>query len=170
MSVIIRPIAPEDNAIVGQIIRTVMPEFGAGGEGFAIHDDEVDDMFSAYHQPGSAYFLCEEEGKVLGGAGIGPLSGGDAGICELRKMYLLPEGRGRGLGQELLTRCIETARRLGYSHCYVETFNTMTTAMAMYERNNFLRIPGPLGNTGHFACDCFYLLDLHRVDIAGKGV
>lgn len=81
-------------------------------------------------------------------------------MCELKKMYFLPEGRNRGLGHKLLMRCVNSARQRGYNYCYLETFNTMTGAMKLYERNGFKRIPAPLGNTGHFACDIFYLLEL----------
>jgi putative acetyltransferase len=154
MHPVVRQIRIEDNPAVARLIRTVMPEFGAGGQGFAIHDKEVDDMFTSYQRTGCAYFVCEENGKIIGGAGIGTLPGAPADTCELKKMYFLPEGRGRGLGQKLLETCLETAR---------ETFNTMTSAMRLYERNGFEKIPGPLGNTGHFACDRFYLLKLGRI-------
>lgn len=137
-----------------------MPEFGAGGAGFAIHDKEVDDMYAAYHHDGTAYFVCEVNERLVGGGGIGPLAGGDARTCELKKMYFLPEGRGKGLGQKLLTACLEEARSMAYEYCYLETFNTMKGAMKVYERNRFQKIDGPMGNTGHFACDVFYLLKL----------
>ena len=137
-----------------------MPEFGASGQGFAIHDKEVDDMYEAYAHERSAYLVCDVGGRLVGGGGIGPLQGGDARICELKKMYFLSEARGRGLGQKLLGQCLEEARNRGYSQCYLETFNTMKGAMRLYERNGFKKIDGPMGNTGHFACDTFYLLQL----------
>lgn len=158
---LIREITLKDNETVAAVIRKVMPEFGAGGPGFAIHDREVDDMYAAYNNEKSAYFVCEDAGKILGGGGVGPLTGGPADTCELKKMYFLPEGRGKGLGQLLLSRCIESAKDLGYAKCYLETFNTMKGAMKLYEKNHFERIKGPLGRTGHFACDTFYLLELH---------
>jgi putative acetyltransferase len=157
---VIRKINPNDNESVARIIRTVMPEFGAGGQGFAIHDPEVDDMYAAYNNNRSAYFVCDDAGRILGGGGIGRLVGGPDGICELKKMYFLPEGRGKGLGQLLLSRCLESARELGYTTCYLETFNTMKSAMKLYANNQFKPIQGALGQTGHFACDTFYLLDL----------
>ena len=156
----VRKITSTDNSAIANIIRTVMPEFGASGQGFAIHDREVDDMFSAYNSTGAAYFVCEEEGKLIGGGGIGPLLGGPEDTCELKKMYFLQEGRGRGLGHILLSKCLESARTLGYRYCYLETFNTMKAGMRLYERSGFERIPAPLGNTGHFACDVFYRLRL----------
>lgn len=160
MTNLIRRIRVEDNHAVASIIRTVMPEFGAGGAGFAIHDKEVDDMFSAYSGKRSAYFVCELEGRIVGGGGIAQLEGADPKICELKKMYFLQDGRGKGLGEQLLNNCLTFAKDAGYSQCYLETFNTMNKAMALYERMGFDVILGPMGNTGHFACDVFYLKNL----------
>jgi len=157
---IVRSIQPTDNPAIRNVIRTVMPEFGASGQGFAIHDAEVEDMYSAYSQDRHAYFVFEEDGKILGGGGIGPLKGGDPDTCELKKMYFLSEGRGKGLGQKVLNACLDAARNLGYKTCYLETFNTMNQAMKLYERNGFQKIGGPCGNTGHFACDKFYQREL----------
>lgn len=160
MTTIIRPIVAADNVAMAAIIRKVMPEFGAGGQGFAIHDNEVDRMSDAYQQPRCAYFVCEVDGMVLGGGGVAPLQDGNADTCELKKMYFLAEARGMGLGQSLLTQCLAAARDFEFTYCYLETFNTMAQAMKLYERNGFKRIPGPMGNTGHFACDTFYRLAL----------
>lgn len=152
----VRKIVPADSPAMARIIRTVMPEFGAGGAGFAIHDREVDDMYRAYQSPGATYFVCEVDGEIVGGGGVAQLQGGDSDTCELKKMYFLPQARGKGSGQAVLTRCLEAAKDLGYAFCYLETFNTMHQAMKLYERNGFEKIAGPLGNTGHFACDIFY--------------
>ncbi|MFZ2904777.1 MAG: GNAT family N-acetyltransferase [Cyclobacteriaceae bacterium] len=152
----VRRLEQKDNPAVRDIIRTVMPEFGASGKGFAIHDSEVDHMYETYTLPRSAYFVWEENGKILGGGGVAPLQGGDADTCELKKMYFLPEGRGKGLGQSILAECLKAAKALGFTYCYLETFNTMNLAMKLYERNGFEKIPGPCGSTGHFACDVFY--------------
>ena len=156
MVYVIRPIMKEDNKQVASIIRKVMPEFGASGPGFAIHDKEVDDIFSYYHHTRAAYFVCDRKSTIVGGGGVAPLEGGDPRICELKKMYFLPSDRGKGLGQRVLDECLQAARKIGFEYCYLETFNTMKSAMKLYEKNGFKRIPGPLGNTGHFACDIFY--------------
>ena len=156
----VRLILPEDNPAVASIIRTVMPEFGASGKGFAIHDPEVDHMYEAYSLGRAAYHVFVTEQRIVGGGGIAQLQGGDDGTCELKKMYFLPEARGKGMGQKVLAACIASARRFGYKTCYLETFNTMTLAMRLYEKSGFKKIPGPLGNTGHFACDTFYKLVL----------
>jgi putative acetyltransferase len=145
---------------VAAIIRTVMPEFGAKGCGFAINDPEVDWMHRAYAAPRSAYFVVEREGVVQGGGGIAPLQGGDPDTCELRKMYFLPALRGLGAGGVLMARCLDAARGFGFRRCYLETLTGMDAAMKLYARSGFRRIDGPLGATGHGGCNTFYLRDL----------
>ena len=142
------------------VIRAVMPEFGAIGDGFAINDPEVDWMSRAYAQPRSAYFVVERDAIVLGGGGVAPLSGGDDATCELRKMYFLPQARGLGAGGAMMARCLQAARDFDFHRCYLETLCGMDAAMRLYERSGFVRIPAPLGDTGHGGCNTFYVLDL----------
>lgn len=156
----IRPIRADDDLRVAEIIRTVMPEFGATGAGFAINDPEVDWMHKAYSAPRSAYFVVERGGRVVGGGGVAPLEGGDASVCELRKMYFLPEARGLGAGAAMMEACLEAARGFGFTRCYLETLRGMDAAMKLYEKSGFAKIPGPLGATGHGGCNTFYLRDL----------
>ncbi len=155
----IRQIQPEDNPGVANVIRAVMPEFGASGEGFAIHDPEVDNMFESY-QNKAAYFVLEENGKIIGGGGIAPLAGGPENYCELKKMYFLPEARGKGMGTTMLNLCLDAARQWGYTHCYLETFKTMEKAISVYHHFGFSPLDGPKGNTGHFSCTHFFELEL----------
>jgi putative acetyltransferase len=157
----IRAISPQDNPRVAHIIRTVMPEFGASGEGFAIHDPEVDTMYENFQQPRSAYFVVEWNGEVVAGGGVAPLKGDDPKVCELQKMYMLPEARGKGIGNQLLNHCLDTAQKLGYTQCYLETFETMHQAMHLYRKNGFQPIAGAMGCTGHFACNKFFLKNLN---------
>jgi putative acetyltransferase len=160
MSYAIRPIEPRDDSAVASIIRAVMPEFGADGPGFAIHDAEVDAMSAAYARPRCAYFVIEVDGKVCGGAGIAPLDDGDDDLCELRKMYFLPALRGLGAGRAVIERCLASARALGFRRCYIETLTGMDAAQKLYLGNGFRRIDHALGNTGHHSCDRFYLREL----------
>lgn len=160
MNFTIRPIVSADDAAVAHIIRTVMPEFGADGPGFAIHDAEVSTMSSAYAAPGCAYFVVESEGRVLGGGGVAPLPNADSDICELRKMYFLPELRGQGAGSAMMQRCLDAARSLGYKRCYLETLTGMDDAKRLYRKSGFTTIPQALGATGHFSCDSFFIRDL----------
>jgi len=159
VSFAIRSIAAADNAAIAAIIRNVMPEFGADGPGFAIHDAEVEDMHAAYARSGCAYFVVELDGTISGGGGIAPLDG-EPDVCELRKMYFLPQLRGRGAGEALIRMCLHAARSLGYRKCYLETLTGMDTAQKLYAKHGFVALCAPLGKTGHFGCNRFYLLDL----------
>jgi putative acetyltransferase len=159
MNFSIRPIQACDDAAVAAIIRAVMPEFGADGPGFAIHDAEVDAMHAAYARAGCAYFVVQGDGRVCGGGGVAPLDR-HAGVCELRKMYFLPALRGLGAGDALMRTCLDAARDLGYRQCYLETLTGMDAAQRLYAKHGFARIPQALGNTGHFGCNRFYLLEL----------
>lgn len=157
---VIRPILASDDAAMASVIRSVMPEFGASGDGFAINDPEVDWMSRAYSAPRSAYLVVEHDGRVAGGGGVAPLTGGDPETCELRKMYFLPGLRGIGAGHALMERCLQQARAYGFRRCYLETLTGMDAAMRLYERSGFHRIDAPMGDTGHGGCNTFYLQDL----------
>jgi putative acetyltransferase len=120
----------------------------------------VDSMHAAYSRARSAYFVVERNGAIIGGAGVAPLEGGEADVCELRKMYFLPEARGIGAGSRILQRCLDAARGLDFKRCYLETLTGMDAAQALYRKHGFITLDAPMGGTGHFGCDCFYILEL----------
>ena len=157
---LLRPITAADDAAMAHVIRTVMPEFGASGPGFALGDPVVDFMSAAHTVPGAAYFVLEHEGRVVGGGGIAGLPGAETDVCELRKMYFLPECRGQGQGRRMLQQCLDAARQMGYRRCYLETLTGMDAAQHLYAEAGFKPLCGPLGATGHFACDRYFALDL----------
>jgi len=157
----IRLIRREDDPAVAAIIRTVMPEFGAKGPGFAINDPEVDGMHDAYAGGRARYFVVEDaEGVVVGGGGVAPLAGADESVCELRKMYFLTSARGRGVGKALLTKCLGEAKALGYRTMYLETLRGMDAAQHLYRTFGFSPLAGPMGCTGHFSCDTYFAKEL----------
>lgn len=156
----IRPIEQSDDPAIAGVIRDVMTEFGAVGEGYSIVDPEVDEMTAAYAGPDAAYFVAHLDGSLVGGAGIALLADGPPGVCELKKMYLLREARGHGLGRRLMERCLAAAREAGYLRCYLETLEHMSEARRLYEINGFVPLDTPLGNTGHCGCNGWYIRDL----------
>ena len=157
----IRPIEARDDRAVAQIIRAEMTEHGASGAGFAIHDPEVACMSEAYARDGGAqYFVLDDDGTIVGGAGFGALAGGPPGTCELRKMYLLPATRGLGVGRRLLVHTLLAARDAGYTRCYLETMATMHRARALYAAVGFAPLPAHEGATGHHGCDAWYARSL----------
>lgn len=156
----IRPLRKQDNPQVARVIREVMTEFKAVGDGYSINDPEVDDMFANYRDGRSCYFVIVRQDQVMGGGGIGPLRGGDKSTCELRKMFFRPEARGFGLGKRLLMQLMDEARDRKYKRCYLETLERMTQANELYRRNGFVPLDQPLGKTGHCSCDRWYVYQL----------
>ena len=156
----IRPVVAADNADLAAVIRSVISEVGVTGPGSSIRDPEVDDMAAAYTGPRTAYYVVTGDDGVVGGGGVGPLAGGPPDTCELRKMYLRPDARGHGLGRALLERCLAAAAAFGYARMYLETLQAMQDARRLYERNGFRAVGTPLGHTGHFGCDAWFVRDL----------
>ena len=102
---LIRPINESDNKFLSVLLREVLIEMQIPKKGSAYEDPELDNMFSTYQLPRSKYFVVEERGAILGGAGISPLKGGDKDICELQKMYFHKSLRGRGIGDKMIEIC-----------------------------------------------------------------
>jgi putative acetyltransferase len=160
-AVTMRAIAKRDEPAVGRLIRTVWQEFSAVGPGYPISDGELDRVFEDHRPPRAGYFVLEDEGgRLVGGGGFGPLAGADAGTCEVRKMYFLPEVRGLGLGRELLGAILDAARAAGYRVAYLETLARMVAARALYASFGFEQLAAPRGATGHFGCDAWYAKQL----------
>lgn len=136
---VFRRIEPQDIEQVAKLIRVVMTEFGCVGEGYSINDPEIDNMHQAYSREGSAFYVIEENGKVLGCGGIAPLEGADGQTCELRKMYFYPALRGKGWGKRMLVKCLESASEMGYKRCYLETVERMEQAVALYQKMGFVK-------------------------------
>ena len=159
-SFIIREIQKKDNPAIAAIVRDVLMEMGAPKVGTAYADPYLDTLFEVYAIPKSIYFVIEKDGKIIGGAGVMQLDNSDENICELQKMYLLPEGRGLGLGKSLIDNCIEKATEFGFESCYIETMTYMEDAQKLYKKVGFYNLDKQLGNTGHSSCQVWMLKKL----------
>lgn len=158
---LIRQVQKEDNGALTDIIIDSLAEFGATGEGFACNDAETQAMYEAYQESGRVYYVLEKlngntKPLLVGGGGIAPLKD-SADICEFVKMYFLPEVRGLGMGRKMLELCISEAKNMGYKQMYLETLEQMYAARALYEKFDFKQIESPIGCTGHYSCDIFYM-------------
>jgi len=140
------------------IIKRVGAEYGAVGEGYGPSDPEVEAMSQFYHDKmGSRYFVAMVDGVIVGGGGIAAFDSDIAKVCELRKLFLLPESRGGGLGTQLLQACLLYAQSKGYEHCYLDTLSSMQAAITLYEKQGFVHLEQPLQGTIHGACDVWML-------------
>ena len=157
MTYTIRSIEPKDNATVEGVIRSCLIEFGADHEGTAWADPDLGRFSEIYSTPGNRYWVAEDEtGEIVGGTGIGRLT--DT-VCELQKMYCLPEARGTGLAGRLMAIALDYARDY-YAQCYLETLDNMTAAQRFYEKHGFTRTEIAPVQTAHFACQVRLIRDL----------
>ena len=148
----IRPLLPEDNPKVAEVIRSVLVEFGVPEKGTAFEDASLDRMYETYQIPRAAYWVVADDSHIWGGGGIAPLEGGDPSICELQKMYFRSELRGQGWGDRLIRKALVRAQDLGFDTCYLETMPYMEAAQHLYWRHGFRYLDQPRGHTGHTAC------------------
>ena len=153
-------VSKEHDAIVCDIIKAVGAEYGAVGEGYGPSDPEVNCMSEHYQdKTNSLYLVALVDGEVVGGCGVATFAG-NTQVCELRKLFLLPQKRGLGLGKALTERCLAYAKSKGYQQCYLDTLSNMQVAIALYERLGFNHLTQPLVGTEHSGCDVWMLKEL----------
>ncbi len=159
-SVVLRRILSDDNQQLAEIIRAALEEFGANHEGTVYYDESTDHLSDLFKVEQSVYFVAVVDRQVVGGGGLFPTSGLPDDTCELVKMYLLSEFRGKGVGRMIIQQCLSQAKSMGYKKVYLESMPELAGALAIYEKFGFEYLDGPLGNTGHFGCEKWMLKSL----------
>lgn len=94
--------------------------------------------------PDGAFVIVREDGRAVAGGGVRRL--GD-GVCEIKRMFVVPEARGRGHGRRLLEALERAAADLGYRRVRLDTAQSMTTALALYRAAGYRSIPDYNGNS-----------------------
>lgn len=156
----IREIQPQDNDQIAAVIREVFISDNFPKTGTAFADNQLDFMFETYDKPNAVYFVVEIGKKIVGGGGISQLENSTENICELQKMYFLKMARGKGIGFQMIQKCLEKATELGYEKCYLETLPEMLTAQYLYKKSGFEYLCEPMGNTGHTTCPVWMINNL----------
>ncbi len=159
-NIVIREITQADDAQLAAVIRSVFVELDAPKVGTAYEDTALDIMTETYNKPKKAYFVVVNDKKIIGGCGIAPLEGAEASICELQKMYFLPEARGIGVGSEMIDICLNKAKEFGFKSCYLETLPFMVGAQKLYKKVGFEPLQTSMGSTGHYSCNVWMLKQL----------
>lgn len=176
----IRPIAREDEPVIAAIIRSVLEESHLDVPGTAYFDPELDYMYDYYQKlVDSAYRVVEDHGHLVGGVGLGLLSGSlelpfkghselsaekatkVVKVGELQKLYLLPEARGKGYSRRLMDTVTAFAVEMGYDFLYLETIRRLETAIVLYEKLGYRFLYEPLLPGDHILMDTFMMKDLN---------
>jgi GNAT superfamily N-acetyltransferase len=97
-----------------------------------------------FRPPGGTFLVgYDEEGRAVCGGGVKRLG---AGLGEIKRMYVVPEARGRGLARELLVALEDAARALGYARVRLDTGPKQPRAEALYRSAGYREIADYNGN------------------------
>lgn len=103
-------------------------------------EDELAALPGRYAPPGGRIFLARalDGGRVLGCVALRGLPEVGEGVCELKRMYVVPGARRGGIGRALVDRVVSAAREFGYRTMKLDTSSTMAEAQRLYERMGFV--------------------------------
>lgn len=104
---------------------------------FQDFEHEIASLEVEYGRPAGAFLLAERNGQYVGCGGFRRWSDE---ICEMKRLFVRPAGRGAGLGREIAVRLIDEARSRGYRFMRLDTLPTMTAARQMYAALGFHEI------------------------------
>lgn len=109
---------------------------------FQAYEAEVNGLPGEYAPPGGALLLAWKDGRPVACVALHEVRSERPGrrVCEMKRLYALPEARGLGLGRALAERIIEEARRIGYDAMRLDTLPVMREAIALYAAMGFREI------------------------------
>jgi len=130
--------SPQELASIRTLFREYQAFLGIDLEfqGFA---RELAALPGEYGPPQGALLLAREGREVLGCGALRPLTASGAGICEMKRLYVRPAGRGLGVGRKIAVRLIERAAALGYAAMVLDTLAHLTSAIRLYQSLGFER-------------------------------
>ncbi len=134
--ILIRAATNQDSERIIALVFGVLSEYGLPPDPGS-KDADLKDIEGSYIRAGGVFEVIEDRaGNLLGTYGLCPL---DKETCELRKMYFVPQIRGKGLGRRILERAVEHARRLNHKAIVLETHSALKEAIHLYTKFGFVQ-------------------------------
>lgn len=133
-------IVPADTSIRIQEARTLLEVYASSLDfdlDFQDFKRELAEFPGAYEEQDGALLLAQSGDKVIGCVALRRL---ERGTCEMKRLYVIPELRGKGIGWSLALAVIEEARRLGYQRMRLDTVSSMRQAIKLYADLGFKTI------------------------------
>jgi putative acetyltransferase len=125
------PFSAEYSSMTKSFVISVL-----AGEGFdydPLKDFDLDDIWGNYLNKGGAFFLCLSGGEVAGTSAVKNIS---SGVCEIKRLYVKKECRGKGIGFALFSKALIYAEK-NYSHARLKTDSSLKKAISIYIKNGF---------------------------------
>ncbi|PSF37837.1 GNAT family N-acetyltransferase [Aphanothece hegewaldii CCALA 016] len=151
---LIRDWQKSDRMAAASVIKQVLAEYGLPWQPEEA-DQDVIEIESYYLEKKGEFWVIEQNKnfpKILGTAAYYPIYRGIKAV-EIRKMYLLPEVRGKGLGKYLLQQLETTIQEKGFQEIWIETASVLKEAVQLYEKNGYL----PSSGVETKRCDRIYV-------------
>ncbi len=132
---LIRSWEESDRHLAAEIIGSVLAEYGLRWEPLGA-DEDVLKIEEFYQNQGGEFWVVERQSKLVATAAYYPIKRGNNAV-EIRKMYLLPEVRGQGLGTFLLKELEKRIAEGGFNQIWIETATVLKEAVILYEKNGY---------------------------------
>jgi putative acetyltransferase len=129
-----------DRNPAANVIHQVLLEYGLSWEPEGA-DRDVLQVEEYYLATGGEFWVVESQGKLVGTSAYYPVSRQEQAV-EIRKMYLLQEVRGKGLGKFLLAELEKAIANRGYREIWIETASVLKEAVLLYESQGYQSATG----------------------------
>jgi GNAT superfamily N-acetyltransferase len=136
----VRLVQPDSPALWA-VARRLVEAYAASLDldlGFQDFQHEITSLQRAYGPPEGAFLVAERDGLYIG---CGALRQVSQDTCEMKRLYVSPNGRGQGVGRALAEGIISEARQLGYARMLLDTLPSMREAHSLYAALGFKPIP-----------------------------
>lgn len=154
---LIRNWQKQDREAAAAVIRDVLTEYGLPWQPTEA-DRDVIEVETAYLEKGGKFWVVEQNDRLVGTGAYYPITRGERAV-EIRKMYLLPCVRKKGLGKYLLQELERAIALANYQEIWVETASVLQEAVKLYEKNGYQ----PATGVETARCDRVYVKRLNNL-------